>query len=109
MTRGPPIARLRRRGRWGLALRAAQDGANICILAKTAEPHKHLPGTIYTAAEEIEKCGGRALALVVEYCGGGYFGHFRLLSNRSILLSIHFQAYMNLLVGHILRRFLDRL
>jgi citronellol/citronellal dehydrogenase len=52
----------------GLAIgkRAAADGANIVIAAKTAEPHKHLPGTIYSAAEEIEKAGGRALPLIVD-------------------------------------------
>jgi citronellol/citronellal dehydrogenase len=44
-----------------IALRAARDGANVTIAAKTAEPHPKLPGTIYTAAEEIEKAGGRAL------------------------------------------------
>ena len=49
-----------------IGLRAARDGANIVIAAKTAEPHKHLPGTIYTAAEEIEKAGGQALPLVVD-------------------------------------------
>ena len=49
-----------------IALRAARDGANIAIAAKTAEPHKHLPGTIYTAAEEIEKAGGKALPLTVD-------------------------------------------
>ncbi|MDO9432555.1 MAG: NAD(P)-dependent oxidoreductase [Phenylobacterium sp.] len=49
-----------------IALRAARDGANIAIAAKTAEPHKHLPGTIYTAAEEIEKAGGKALPLIVD-------------------------------------------
>jgi citronellol/citronellal dehydrogenase len=49
-----------------IALRAARDGANIVIAAKTAEPHKHLPGTIYSAAEEIEKAGGKALPLVVD-------------------------------------------
>ena len=49
-----------------IALRAARDGANIVIAAKTAEPHPKLPGTIYTAAEEIEKAGGRALPLVVD-------------------------------------------
>ena len=49
-----------------IALRAAKDGANIAIAAKTAEPHKHLPGTIYTAAEEIERAGGKALPLVVD-------------------------------------------
>ncbi len=49
-----------------IALRAARDGANIAIAAKTAEPHPKLPGTIYTAAAEIERAGGRALALVVD-------------------------------------------
>mgnify|MGYP000154716080 CR=1 FL=1 len=49
-----------------IALRAARDGANIVIAAKTAEPHKKLPGTIYTAAEEVEKAGGQALPLVVD-------------------------------------------
>ena len=39
------------------------DGANIVILAKTTKPHPVLPGTIYTAAEEIEKLGGKALPL----------------------------------------------
>ena len=46
-----------------IALRAAQDGANVIIAAKTAEPHPKLPGTIYTAAEEIEEAGGKALAI----------------------------------------------
>ena len=49
-----------------IALRAAQDGANIVIAAKTAEPHPKLPGTIYTAAQEIEAAGGNALPLVVD-------------------------------------------
>jgi citronellol/citronellal dehydrogenase len=49
-----------------IALRAARDGANIAIAAKTAEPHKHLPGTIYTAAAEIEAAGGHALPLIVD-------------------------------------------
>jgi citronellol/citronellal dehydrogenase len=49
-----------------IALRAARDGANIAIAAKTAEPHRHLPGTIYTAAQAIEAAGGRALPLVVD-------------------------------------------
>src|SRR3989442_1130370 len=49
-----------------IALKAARDGANIAIAAKTAEKHRHLPGTIYTAAEEIEKAGGKALPLVVD-------------------------------------------
>ncbi|MCB9555114.1 MAG: NAD(P)-dependent oxidoreductase [Deltaproteobacteria bacterium] len=49
-----------------IALRAAQDGANIVIAAKTAEAHPKLPGTVYTAAEEIEAAGGKALPLVVD-------------------------------------------
>jgi citronellol/citronellal dehydrogenase len=49
-----------------IALRAAKDGANVIIAAKTAEPHKKLPGTIYSAAEAIEQAGGRALPLVVD-------------------------------------------
>jgi citronellol/citronellal dehydrogenase len=49
-----------------IALRAARDGANVAIAAKTAEPHPKLPGTIYTAAEEIERAGGRALPCVVD-------------------------------------------
>jgi len=49
-----------------VALRAARDGANIAIAAKTAEPHKHLPGTIHTAAEAIRAAGGNALPLVVD-------------------------------------------
>jgi citronellol/citronellal dehydrogenase len=44
-----------------IALRAAQDGANVVIAAKTTEPHPKLPGTIYSAAEEIERAGGKAL------------------------------------------------
>ena len=49
-----------------IALRAARDGANIVIAAKTDEPHPKLPGTIYTAAAEIEAAGGKALPLVVD-------------------------------------------
>ena len=49
-----------------IALRAAKDGARIVIAAKTAEPHPKLPGTIYTAAEEIEAAGGKALPLMVD-------------------------------------------
>ena len=46
-----------------VALRSARDGANVIIAAKTAEPHPKLPGTIYTAAEDIERSGGHALAV----------------------------------------------
>jgi citronellol/citronellal dehydrogenase len=49
-----------------IAVRAARDGANIAIAAKTAEAHPKLPGTIYTAADEIEKAGGNALPLLVD-------------------------------------------
>ena len=49
-----------------MALRAARDGANIAIAAKTAEPHAKLPGTIYSAAEQIEQAGGHALPLRVD-------------------------------------------
>jgi len=47
-----------------IALRAARDGANVALIAKTAEPHPKLPGTVYTAAEEIEAAGGQALPIV---------------------------------------------
>ncbi len=47
-----------------IAKRLARDGARVAIMAKTAEPHPKLPGTIYTAAEEIEQAGGEALAIV---------------------------------------------
>ena len=49
-----------------IALKAARDGANIAIAAKTAEPNPKLPGTIFTAAAEIEKAGGRALPIVCD-------------------------------------------
>lgn len=49
-----------------IAVRAAQDGANVAIAAKTAEVHPKLPGTIYTAAQEVEKAGGNALPLVCD-------------------------------------------
>ncbi|KAF0957116.1 SDR family oxidoreductase [Rhodococcus sp. T7] len=47
-----------------IAIRVARDGANVALLAKTAEPHPKLPGTIYTAAEAVEQAGGKALPLV---------------------------------------------
>jgi citronellol/citronellal dehydrogenase len=47
-----------------IALRAAHDGANVCLIAKTAEPDPRLEGTIFTAAEEIERAGGKALPIV---------------------------------------------
>ena len=47
-----------------IALRAAQDGANVVLLAKTAEPHPRLEGTVHTAAAQVEEAGGQALAVV---------------------------------------------
>lgn len=49
-----------------IALRAARDGANVVIAAKTAEPHPKLAGTIFTAKDEIEAAGGKALACIVD-------------------------------------------
>src|SRR5688572_6635661 len=49
-----------------IGLRAARDGANVAIAAKTAEPHPKLKGTIFSAAEEIERAGGKALPLTVD-------------------------------------------
>src|ERR1700738_3871194 len=54
-----------------IALRAARDGANVALIAKTAEPHPKLEGTIFTAAEEIEKAGGQALPIVGDVRGDG--------------------------------------
>ena len=47
-----------------IALRAARDGANVCLLAKTDKPHPKLEGTVHTAAAEIEEAGGKAIAVV---------------------------------------------
>ena len=49
-----------------IGLRAARDGANVVVAAKTTEPHPKLPGTIYSAAQEIEAAGGKALPLMVD-------------------------------------------
>ncbi|MBM4363242.1 MAG: NAD(P)-dependent oxidoreductase [Deltaproteobacteria bacterium] len=49
-----------------IALRAARDGANVAVVAKTSDPHPKLPGTVHTACEEIERAGGRALACVTD-------------------------------------------
>lgn len=49
-----------------IGLRVARDGANVAIAAKTADPHPKLPGTIYTAAEEITEAGGNALAVQMD-------------------------------------------
>jgi citronellol/citronellal dehydrogenase len=49
-----------------IGLRAARDGANVAIVAKTAEPHARLPGTVFTAAKEIDEAGGKGLPLVTD-------------------------------------------
>jgi len=49
-----------------IALKAAKDGANIAVVAKTAEPHPKLPGTVYTSVEEIEKVGGNGLPCIAD-------------------------------------------
>ena len=46
-----------------IGIRAAQDGANVVVAAKTTEPHPKLEGTIFTAADEIKEAGGQALAI----------------------------------------------
>src|SRR5215210_4586009 len=47
-----------------IAVRAARDGANIVLLAKTGEPHSRLEGTVHTAAQRIQAAGGQALPVV---------------------------------------------
>jgi citronellol/citronellal dehydrogenase len=49
-----------------IAMRAAADGANVVIAAKTTEPHPKLPGTIHTAAADVERAGGKALAIATD-------------------------------------------
>ncbi|MFX1411201.1 MAG: SDR family oxidoreductase [Promethearchaeota archaeon] len=49
-----------------IALRAAKDGANIAVVAKTSEPHPKLPGTVYSSAEDIEAAGGKALPCIAD-------------------------------------------
>jgi citronellol/citronellal dehydrogenase len=49
-----------------IGLRAARDGANVAIAAKTAEPNPKLPGTVFTAAKEVDEAGGKGLALVTD-------------------------------------------
>jgi citronellol/citronellal dehydrogenase len=82
-----------------IALKLAKEGANIAIAAKTATPHRHLPGTVYSAAEEIEKAGGRALPLVVDVRNDGQvydavaetvetFGGIDILLNNASAISL---------------------
>jgi citronellol/citronellal dehydrogenase len=82
-----------------IAKRAARDGANVAILAKTATPNPNLPGTIYTAAEEVEAAGGRALPLPVDIRDDGkvleaakrvaeQFGGIDILVNNASAISL---------------------
>jgi citronellol/citronellal dehydrogenase len=82
-----------------IAKRAAQDGANIIIAAKTAEPHPKLPGTIYSAAEEIEEAGGKALPVICDIrddkavksavaAGVGEFGGIDICVNNASAISL---------------------
>jgi len=82
-----------------IGLRAAKDGANVIIAAKTTEAHPKLPGTIHSAAEEIEKAGGKALACVVDVrdenqiaaavaAGVAKFGWIDILVNNASAISL---------------------
>jgi len=82
-----------------IALRAARDGANIVIAAKTAAPDPRLPGTIYSAAGEIESAGGKALPVVVDVRdenqvadavarAAGHFGGIDILVNNASAISL---------------------
>jgi len=82
-----------------IALRAAREGAHIVLLAKTTEPHPRLPGTIFTAASEIEKAGGKSLPLAVDIRfedqiqqavqrGAEHFGGIDILVNNASAISL---------------------
>src|SRR5579884_1867057 len=82
-----------------IAKRVARDGANIALIAKTAEPHPKLPGTIYTAAKEIEDAGGHPLPLAVDIRDDGQvadavaraakaFGGIDILVNNASAISL---------------------
>jgi len=82
-----------------IALRAARDGANIIIAAKSDKPHHSLPGTIFSVAEEIEKAGGRALPIKLDVRddeaiagavekAAGHFGGLDILINNASAISL---------------------
>jgi citronellol/citronellal dehydrogenase len=82
-----------------IALRAARDGANVTVAAKTTDPHPRLPGTIHTAASEIEAAGGQALACAVDVRDDGQirdavartverFGAIDILVNNASAISL---------------------
>jgi citronellol/citronellal dehydrogenase len=82
-----------------IALRAARDGANVAIAAKTAEPHPKLKGTIHTVAAEVEATGGKALAIALDVrdedaiaraveLTAGTFGGLDILVNNASAISL---------------------
>lgn len=82
-----------------IALRAARDGANVIVAAKTADPHPKLPGTIHTAAAQIEAVGGRALPIVLDVrderqiasaveTGAAHFGGIDIVVNNASAISL---------------------
>src|SRR5256885_3077368 len=82
-----------------IALRAARDGANIIVAAKTATPHAKLPGTIYSAAQDIERAGGQALPVECDIrdedavhaaveAGVARFGGIDILVNNASAISL---------------------
>ena len=90
-----------------IATRAAQDGANIIIAAKTAEPHIKLPGTIYTAAAEVEEAGGQALPVVCDIRdakavaaaveqGAAHFGGIDIVVNNASAIALIGTAEVNM-------------
>ena len=82
-----------------IALAAAKDGANVALVAKTAEPHPKLEGTIYTAAEQIEQAGGTALPIVGDIRGNGYFWGIELVKDKTTRESFDLDESERLLRG----------
>jgi len=82
-----------------IALRAARDGANVVVAAKTTDPHPKLPGTIHSVAREVEEAGGKALAVVMDVrndeqieaavaLAAAHFGGIDILVNNASAISL---------------------
>ena len=82
-----------------IAVRCAKDGANIILLAKTAKPHPKLPGTIFTAADEVRAAGGQCLAIPCDIrseqsvkdaieIGASHFGGLDIVVNNASSLNL---------------------